>query len=188
MRPSTRTRTNKAFLKPRKSKGPRYATVAAELQDLSASARSIASLSNARPICPLAAFSRRLLPWDVTTVYPLVMRLWARDMEDDEKAATLEMLLSLIVRRGVCELTTKNYNKFFLTVIAHLDQKGWSAGNLAAFLLAQNPKPAASHVTMSSRGNGSTGEPTSPCNPPVLGRCCKRSRSSNAPSITKPPR
>jgi uncharacterized protein DUF1524 len=47
------------------------------------------------------------------------------------------MLLSFIVRRGVCELTTKNYNKFFLTAIAHLDEKGWSAANLASFHLAQ---------------------------------------------------
>lgn len=54
-----------------------------------------------------------------------------------EKSAALEMLLSFIVRRGVCGQTTKNYNKFILTVIARRDEKGWSAENLAAFLLAQ---------------------------------------------------
>jgi hypothetical protein len=47
------------------------------------------------------------------------------------------MLLSFVVRRAVCSLTTKNYNKFFLSAIAHLDGTGWSRGNLATFLLAQ---------------------------------------------------
>lgn len=127
----------KAFLKPRKSKEPRYATVAAELKDLERFGKVYRELIERKADSALATFSRRLLPWDVTTVYPLVMRVWANDMEDDEKAVTLNMLLSFIVRRGVCELTTKNYNKFFLTVISHLDERGWSASNLAAFLLAQ---------------------------------------------------
>lgn len=127
----------KAFLKPRKAKEPRYATVAAELQDLERFGAVYRELVERTTVSALAVFSRRLLPWDVTTVYPLAMRLWASDMEDADKAAALDMLLSFIVRRGVCELTSKNYNKFFLTVIAHLEDKGWSASNLGAFLLAQ---------------------------------------------------
>jgi hypothetical protein len=67
----------------------------------------------------------------------LVLRLWGADIEGVEKEACLEMLLTLIVRRSVCSLTTKNYNKFFLTVIAHLDENEWSSARLAAFLLAQ---------------------------------------------------
>jgi Protein of unknown function (DUF1524)/Protein of unknown function DUF262 len=127
----------KAFLKPRKSKGPPYATVAAELSDLDRFGRVYRELIERQADSALARFSRRLLPWDVTTVFPLVMRIWASDMEDEDKSAALDMLLSFIVRRGVCELTTKNYNKFFLTVVANLDERGWSAANLAAFLLAQ---------------------------------------------------
>ena len=127
----------KAFLKPRRSREPRYATVAAELRDLERFGRIYYELVDRKKSSALADFSRRLLPWDVTTVYPLVMRLWASGMDEAEKSAALDMLLSFIVRRGVCELTTKNYNKFFLTVIAHLDEKGWTSSNLAVFLLAQ---------------------------------------------------
>ncbi|AJC80950.1 hypothetical protein IE4803_CH03794 [Rhizobium etli bv. phaseoli str. IE4803] len=127
----------KAFLKPRKSKEPRYPSVAAELQDLERFGAVYHELIARAADSALATFSRRLLPWDVTTVFPLTMRLWASDMEDAEKSTALEMLLSFVVRRGVCGLTTKNYNKFFLTVIAHLDERGWSAENLAGFLLAQ---------------------------------------------------
>jgi Protein of unknown function DUF262/Protein of unknown function (DUF1524) len=127
----------KSFLKPRKAKEPRYATVAAELQDLARYGAVYRELVERSSGSALAVFSRRLLPWDVTTVFPLVLRLWASDMEDDEKAACLDLLLSFIVRRGVCGLTTKNYNKFFLMVIAHLDDKGWNPGTLSAYLLAQ---------------------------------------------------
>ncbi len=87
---------------------------------------------------PLARFARRLLPWEVTTVFPLVLRLWeSQDMDEDDKAECLDILLSFIVRRAVCGLTTKNYNKFFLSAIAHLDNEGWSRANLVGYLLAQ---------------------------------------------------
>src|SRR5690606_20864732 len=49
----------------------------------------------------------------------------------------LDILLSFIVRRAVCGLTSKNYNKFFLSAIAHLDDEGWSRASLVDFLLAQ---------------------------------------------------
>jgi hypothetical protein len=127
----------KAFLKPRKSKEPRYPSVAAELQDLEKYGKVYRELIERSTTSALSLFSKRLLPWDVTTVYPLAMRLWASDVEEAEKSSALDMLLSFIVRRGVCGLTTKNYNKFFLTLIADLDEKGWSRTNLAGFLLSQ---------------------------------------------------
>jgi hypothetical protein len=71
-------------------------------------------------------------------VFPLVLRLWDSDgMNKDDKAKCLDILLSFIVRRAVCGLTTKNYNKFFLSAIAHLDSNGWSRTNLVAYLLTQ---------------------------------------------------
>ena len=127
----------KSFLKPRKATGPRYATVAQELQDLARYGARYRELIERSSGSALATFSRRLLPWDVTTVYPLALRLWADEMEETEKAQCLETLLSFIVRRGVCGLTTKNYNKFFPALIADLDENGWSVANQAAYLLAQ---------------------------------------------------
>ncbi len=123
----------KAFLKSKK-----FDTVDAELQEIASYGEIYRDLIGRSGDTPLSRFSKRLLPWDVTTVFPLVMRLWQADtMEEDDKAQCLEMILSLIVRRAVCELTTKNYNKFFLSIIAYMDDKGWSKANLATFLLAQ---------------------------------------------------
>jgi hypothetical protein len=107
------------------------------LQDLARYGAIYRELIERKSGSALANFSKRLLPWDVTTVFPLVLRLWAADIEEAEKADCFDMILSLIVRRGVCGLTTKNYNKFFLSAVAYLDESGWGAGPLASFLLAQ---------------------------------------------------
>lgn len=128
----------KAFLKPSKSSGqPRFPSVSAELLELERYGAIYREIIERSSNSALAKFSKRLHPWDVTTVYPLVMRLWASDMPDEEKADSLEMLLALIVRRSVCGLTTKNYNKFFLSAVSHLDSAGWTADKLRSFLLAQ---------------------------------------------------
>jgi hypothetical protein len=126
----------KAFLRPpRNSTVPRYPSVAAEIQDLEAYGAIYRDIVERTSGSPLAVFSTRLKPWDVTTINPLLLRLWASDMGDAEKQASLDLLLSLIVRRAVCGLTSKNYNNLFLTVVADLDKKGWSHENLRSYML-----------------------------------------------------
>lgn len=115
-----------------------FDSVSAELKEINRFGGVYFELVNRDGADALSRFSRRLLPWDVTTVFPLVLRLWeSGDIYKDDKAECLDILLSFIVRRAVCGLTTKNYNKFFLSLIAHLDEEGWSKANIVAFLLAQ---------------------------------------------------
>ncbi len=126
----------KAFLRPaRNSTIPRYATVQAELQDLEFYGKIYREIIERTSGSPLAIFSTRLRAWDVTTINPLLLRLWACDMSEMEKQKSLDLLLSLIVRRAVCGLTSKNYNNLFLNVIADLEKKGWSYENLHTYLL-----------------------------------------------------
>jgi len=126
----------KSFLRPaRNSTAPRYASVAAEIQDLEAYGRIYREIVEHSSNSPLAAFSTRLRAWDVTTINPLLLRLWASDMEDEDKLKSLDILLSLIVRRAVCGLTGKNYNNLFLNVIGDLEKKGWSYDNLRTYML-----------------------------------------------------
>lgn len=120
-----------------------YPTVEAELQDLGAFGRLYRRLLERNDSDSLGHFAKLLHPWDVTTVYPLVLRIWAaEEMEDDEKQACLSILLTLIVRRAICGLTTKNYNKYFLSVLRHLESKSFSRDSLASFLTAQNSESA----------------------------------------------
>ena len=63
-------------------------------------------------------------------------------MEDEEKQACLWLLLTFIIRRAICGLTTKNYNKFFLSVLRYLESNELCYGSLATFLTAQNSESA----------------------------------------------
>ncbi len=119
------------------NKSKNYPTVEAELKDIGRFGAIYKEIVGRSGDTPLAHFSRRLFPWDLTTVFPLVMRLAAEEMAEDELEACLDTLLAYIVRRAVCGLTNKNYNKFFLSGIAHLDKHGWSLSALTDFLLAQ---------------------------------------------------
>lgn len=123
----------KAFIKKRK-----FASVGEELIELARYGAIYHELIEHKAGTPLAGFSRKLLPWDVTTVFPLVLRLWANaELSEEQKAQCLDVLLSFIVRRAICGLTTKNYNKLFLAAVARLDGSAWTVESFADFLLSQ---------------------------------------------------
>ena len=134
----------KAFVKVQATKPHGgYPSVEAELQDLVAYGKLYRRLLERDGSDPLGNFARLLYPWDVTTVYPLVLRLWGEeDLDEDEKKSCLSILLAFIVRRAICGLTTKNYNKFFLSVLRHVDSKGFSRDSLATFLTRQTSTSA----------------------------------------------
>lgn len=123
----------KAFLK----KVP-FESVEAELKELTRFGIIYRELVERSPNTTLGRFAKRLSPWDVTTVFPLVMQVWARpEPEDADKAAMLNILMSFLVRRAVCGLTPKNYNKLFLGTISALNKSGWSGAALESFLKRQ---------------------------------------------------
>lgn len=127
----------KAFLRLKKG-GPRYANVEAELKDLKLFGSIYRDMIERSSGSPLAQFSSKLRLWDVTTVNPLVLRLWANEaLSKEEKSLALDALLTLIVRRAVCNLSPKNYKNFFLSVVANMDSVGWSIENLYGFLRKQ---------------------------------------------------
>ena len=129
----------KAFLRPpRGSITPRYATVAEEIQDLEAYGLIYKDLIERSPASSLGAFSKKLHLWDVTTANPLILRHWAhKELSEDDKISALNFLLALIVRRAVCELTTKNYNNLFLSCISNLDRDGWSLNSVYSHFIGQ---------------------------------------------------
>ena len=123
----------KAFIK-----GREFASVAEELQEIGRYGAIYHELVGRSGETMLSRFSLRLFAWDVTTVFPLVMRIWAAsDMSEDDKADCLQILLSYIIRRAICGLTTKNYNKSFLSMLNHLEKHGWSKDNLIGYLLTR---------------------------------------------------
>ena len=87
------------------------------------------------PLYSLAVF---LDTFDVRTPYPLLLTLLDVGINDEEWRAVSNMLESYLLRRGVCGLTTKNYNRVFLAITHTLRRDGVNAANLKNYLLAQS--------------------------------------------------
>jgi hypothetical protein len=87
-----------------------------------------------------AVFIRRLDQLDTTTAYPLLLEAFKRFPGADsseELGQIMHDLESYFVRRTVCELTTKGYNRVFVELIKGLDATSFSAPNVRTLLLEQ---------------------------------------------------
>ncbi|MET4356409.1 uncharacterized protein with ParB-like and HNH nuclease domain [Bradyrhizobium sp. RT9b] len=68
-----------------------------------------------------ATFARRLRALDTSTVYPFLLHIFglpADRLDPSEKEQVLSDVESWLIRRMICGLTNKNYNKFFVSLLA----------------------------------------------------------------------
>jgi len=86
---------------------------------------------------PTYALARFLDAFDVRTSYPLLLVMLDAGLTDEQWKAISTTLESYLLRRAVCGLTTKNYNRVFLTLTRHLRRDGITTENLAKQLAAQ---------------------------------------------------
>lgn len=102
------------------------ATTEEHLQALSRYSRAFMSFARPEPSSRLTLFLERLKAVDTATVYPLL--LLAHDqLLPNQPAAFDELLIvleSFLMRRMICCMTSKNYNRLFLNVIKRLDERG----------------------------------------------------------------
>lgn len=90
----------------------------AELKTLKASSEHFAELVSPQGTGHVAEFARLIKALDVATVTPLYLALRERLPEDGpELKQALCDLSSYLVRRAVCGMTTKSYNRFFIRVL-----------------------------------------------------------------------
>jgi len=85
----------------------------------------------------LPTFLRRLEAIDTTTVYPFLLHACAELLPSrrNELDAILTVIESFLVRRLVCGLTPKNYNRLFVDLIRSTERAGGvSASSVAAYL------------------------------------------------------
>lgn len=114
-----------------------FPTVKAELENLSNYRNHFRDLVASEPNTTIGRFSAFLRIFDLSTVYPLVLGIMGAEIGEDELGGMLEDLESYIFRRAVCELGTKNYNRFFLTVLGKLAGSHFNRSNLRAALVEQ---------------------------------------------------
>jgi len=94
-----------------------FASVAEELDVLLKHADTYRTMESSNDEGALGRISRVFEIWDLSTFHPLVLRINAETFEHRKKASLFELLESYIVRRELCGLTTKNYNKVVLGMI-----------------------------------------------------------------------
>jgi len=111
-------------------------TQAQELRELTEYAEifeRIERMPRRQPTSKLGAALRRLHRLDTTTVYPLLLEIFRR-MSDAEPTESVLILESYLVRRAVCRLTSKNYNRLFVQILRDLAET-WTPDHLRQLLL-----------------------------------------------------
>jgi hypothetical protein len=113
-----------------------------ELRDLQRHARVFKALFRQDRESRVGLLSHRLRILDTSTVYPLLLFLLGEggaELEASERDGMLTDLESYLVRRMVCGLTAKNYNRVFLTLLRNLRKGGvLNRGALRKQLVAQD--------------------------------------------------
>ena len=114
----------RAFARPRGT--PRFATLEDELNALLRYTPVYEALEGGGADPDLKWLGGKLMPWEVTTAYPVVFSVAVADVEPEVKRVIYELLNSYLIRRAICGLTPKNLNKNFQRIVAALLREGAS--------------------------------------------------------------
>ena len=85
-----------------------------QLRILDANARNYQPLISGVGVDPIASFGHRMAAWDASTTHSLALRIASSSLPPASQLQMYNDITSYFVRRAICGLTTKNYNKVFL--------------------------------------------------------------------------
>jgi len=89
------------------------------IAELCADARTMRGFDDLSPTSREGMFFRRLAVLDTTTLLPLALLLFRRGaLTPERRARALEALESWLVRRMLCSLSTKNYNRLTIELLS----------------------------------------------------------------------
>lgn len=111
-----------------------FATVREEVATLARQGEDFRRILSPKKDDFLYGFLKFLDRFDIGTVYPLLLYLLDIGLPESEWARILTSLESYLLRRAVCGLTTKNYNRVFLTLTRLLRTEGTSSDNIHKYL------------------------------------------------------
>lgn len=83
-------------------------------------------------------FFRRLEDLDTNMVLPVLLEVLRSPQPREETIRFLDLLESYLVRRAVCGLTYKNYNRLFVDLIRRLSQTSFCSNELCKYLLERD--------------------------------------------------
>ncbi len=97
-----------------------FPTVASELDVLLIHAATYRALESPSSDTAIGKISGVLRIWDLSTFHPLVLVVNASSIDAEQKAELFQLIESYIVRREICGLTTKSYNKVVTGFVASI--------------------------------------------------------------------
>lgn len=119
-----------------------FSTVKEELATLARQGDDFRRIIEPKKGDPLYALVTFLDAFDVRTSYPLLLTLLDMRIDEAQWESISTTLESYLLRRAVCGLTTKNYNRIFLTLTRNLRRDGITPENLAKQLADQTGESA----------------------------------------------
>jgi hypothetical protein len=105
--------------------------IEAVLADLSRSGRTYQRLDDIKPMSPEGTFIYRWRTLDAQALTPVVLWLFDQPLglvSSCERLRALRAIESWLVRRTVCRMTTKDYNRLFLDLVAELKKDPSNGG------------------------------------------------------------
>jgi hypothetical protein len=93
---------------------------AAQLSMLNRYGEHYKSLITGSGTDPIATFGRRMAFWDASPTHALSLRVAASNLPPDEQVEIFTCIESYVVRRAICGLSRKNYNKVFMQQLRRL--------------------------------------------------------------------
>ena len=103
--------------------GKREVPAERQLTLLNVHAESYRQLISGTGKDPIANFGRRIAIWDASTAHALALRIASSGLPPCDQTRMFEDIVSYFVRRAICGLTTKNYNKIFLYQLKKISAK-----------------------------------------------------------------
>lgn len=113
-----------------------FATVSDELAMLAKQGDAFRRIMDPPPEDVLYSLGTFLNIFEIGTAHPLLLTLLQANLNDAEWLSISSIIESYILRRAVCGLTNKNYNRVFLAATKQLRDSGASAEVLEAALSA----------------------------------------------------
>lgn len=114
-----------------------FPTVKDELATLARQGDDFRRIIDPKKGDPLYALATFLDAFDVRTSYPLLLTMLDAQIDESTWSAIAIKLESYLLRRAVCGLTTKNYNRIFLTLTRNLRREGINPEILGKLLTEQ---------------------------------------------------
>jgi uncharacterized protein with ParB-like and HNH nuclease domain len=119
-----------------------FASVKDELATLARQGDDFRRIIEPKKDDPLYSLATFLEAFDVRTSYPLLLAILDAQVDEAQWVAISTTLESYLLRRAVCGLTTKNYNRVFLALTRNLRREGITHENLVKQLAEQTGESA----------------------------------------------